>query len=89
MTDYLIWFQVASFTGEQQAISKYSKLLVTAYKSGVHEGTAAGLGLGVAMMILFCSYAMAVWFGGRLILNNGYTGGQVINVIVAVLIGSL
>ncbi|MBA0743727.1 hypothetical protein Gogos_006386 [Gossypium gossypioides] len=80
---------VASFTGEQQAISKYSKLLVTAYKSGVHEGTAAGLGLGVAMMILFCSYAMAVWFGGRLILNNGYTGGQVINVIVAVLIGSL
>ncbi|KAH1073854.1 hypothetical protein J1N35_026182 [Gossypium stocksii] len=80
---------VASFTGEQQAISKYSKLLVTAYKSGVHEGTAAGLGLGVAMMILFCSYAMAVWFGGRLILDNGYTGGQVINVIVAVLIGSL
>ncbi|TYI50950.1 hypothetical protein E1A91_D12G139900v1 [Gossypium mustelinum] len=80
---------VASFTGEQQAISKYSKLLVTAYKSGVHEGTAAGLGLGVAMMILFCSYGMAVWFGGRLILNNGYTGGQVINVIVAVLIGSL
>ncbi|KAG4170025.1 hypothetical protein ERO13_A12G120200v2 [Gossypium hirsutum] len=80
---------VASFTGEQLAISKYSKLLVTAYKSGVHEGTAAGLGLGVAMMILFCSYGMAVWFGGRLILNNGYTGGQVINVIVAVLIGSL
>ncbi|GMI69506.1 P-glycoprotein 21, ATP-binding cassette B21 [Hibiscus trionum] len=80
---------VASFTGEKQAISNYNKFLVTAYKSGVNEGTAAGLGVGVVMLIVFCSYALATWFGGRMILERGYTGGQVNNVIMAVLIGSM
>ncbi|XP_058085069.1 ABC transporter B family member 21-like [Magnolia sinica] len=80
---------VASFTGEKQAIKKYDKSLKKAYNSGVQEGLAAGLGLGSALFILFCSYALAVWFGSRMILNKGYTGGDVINVIIAVLTGSM
>ncbi|KAJ0110910.1 hypothetical protein Patl1_00782 [Pistacia atlantica] len=80
---------VASFTGEKQAISNYNKFLVTAYKSGVHEGFAAGLGLGLIIALIYCSYALAVWYGGRLILNEGYTGGRVLNVIIAVLTGSM
>ncbi|KAK3404266.1 hypothetical protein EUGRSUZ_K00570 [Eucalyptus grandis] len=80
---------VASFTGEKQAIATYDKFLVDAYKSGVHEGMAAGFGLGTAFLIIFCSYALAIWFGGKMILEKGYTGGQVLNVIVAVLTGSM
>ncbi|KAI3440972.1 uncharacterized protein J3R85_003013 [Psidium guajava] len=80
---------VASFTGEKLAIATYNKFLVDAYKSGVHEGMAAGLGLGSAMLIIFSSYALAIWFGGKMILEKGYTGGQVLNVIVAVLTGSM
>ncbi|KAJ6390793.1 hypothetical protein OIU77_024913 [Salix suchowensis] len=80
---------VASFTGEQQAISNYKKFLVTAYNSGVQEGLATGLGLGIVMLVVFCSYALAIWFGGKMILEKGYTGGNVINVIVAVLTGSM
>ncbi|GMJ09270.1 P-GLYCOPROTEIN 4, MULTIDRUG RESISTANCE 4, ARABIDOPSIS P-GLYCOPROTEIN 4, ATP-binding cassette B4 [Hibiscus trionum] len=80
---------VASFTGEKQAIKNYDESLVTAYKSGVQEGTAAGLGVGLVMLIVFCSYALAVWFGGKMILEKGYTGGQVLNVIMAILIGSM
>ncbi|KAF8394745.1 hypothetical protein HHK36_020962 [Tetracentron sinense] len=80
---------VASFTGEKQAISKYNKSLTSAYKSGVHEGLAAGFGLGSVMFIIFCSYALAVWFGAKMIIEKGYNGGEVINVIVAVLTGSL
>lgn len=80
---------VASFTGEKQAMSDYKKFLVIAYNSGVQEGLAAGTGLGVVMLIVFCSYALAVWYGGKLILEEGYSGGQVVNVMVAVLTGSL
>ncbi|XP_043709889.1 ABC transporter B family member 21-like [Telopea speciosissima] len=80
---------VASFTGEKLAIIAYNKSLNNAYLSGVHEGLASGLGLGSVMCIIFCSYALAVWYGARLIIDRGYTGGIIINVIVAVLTGSL
>ncbi|XP_040990027.1 ABC transporter B family member 11-like isoform X2 [Juglans microcarpa x Juglans regia] len=79
---------VASYTGEKEAITKYKKSLTEAYKSGVQEGLAAGLGIGAAMFIIFCSFALAIWFGGKMILEKGYTGGDVINVFFAALIGS-
>ncbi|KAJ8898756.1 hypothetical protein K2173_005042 [Erythroxylum novogranatense] len=80
---------VASYTGEKRAVNDYNKFLVNAYKSGVHEGLAAGIGLGAVMFIVFSSYSLAVWYGSKLILQNGYEGGQVINVIVAVLTASM
>ncbi|XP_074310728.1 ABC transporter B family member 21-like [Silene latifolia] len=80
---------VASFTGEKQAISQYNKSLVNAYKSGVKEGMAAGTGLGVVMFVIFCSYALAIWYGARMVLKGHYTGGDVISVIIAVLTGSM
>ncbi|CAI0469815.1 unnamed protein product [Linum tenue] len=80
---------VASFTGEKQSIENYKKHLVTAYKSGASEGLATGLGLGMLMFIMFASYGLAIWFGGKMILEKGYTGGEVLNVIIAVLTGSM
>ncbi|GMY17158.1 ABC transporter B family member 11-like [Fagus crenata] len=80
---------VASFTGEKQAITKYNKFLVKAYKAGIHEGLAAGFGLGTVMLVVFCSYSLAIWFGAKMILDRGYTGGEVLNVIIAVLTGSM
>ncbi|XP_050237901.1 ABC transporter B family member 21-like [Mercurialis annua] len=80
---------VASFTGERQAISNYMKLLDAAYISGVGGGTASGIGLGVVNLVLFCTYSLSVWFGGRMIVEKGYTGGNVLNVIAAVLVGSM
>ncbi|XP_026394658.1 ABC transporter B family member 11-like [Papaver somniferum] len=80
---------VASFTGENQAIVKYDKSLTKVYKSGVQEGIVAGLGLGSTFSVLYCSYALAVWFGAKMINQKGYMGGDVINVIVALLSGSM
>ncbi|KAM5561877.1 ABC transporter B family member 4 [Rosa sericea] len=80
---------VASFTGETQAITNYKKYLVDAYKSGVHEGLAAGLGFGMFMLVMLSSYGLATWFGAKMVLERGYKGGAVVNVIVAVLAGSM
>lgn len=41
------------------------------------------------MLIVFGSYALAVYFGAKLILDKGYTGGEVMNVIIAVLSASM
>ncbi|KAJ8898742.1 hypothetical protein K2173_004961 [Erythroxylum novogranatense] len=80
---------VASFTGEKQAIDNYKQFLIAAYKSSVYEGFASGLGFGTALSAAFCTYSFTVWFGAKMILEKGYTGGKVLNVLVAVLTGSL
>ena len=81
--------QVASFTGEKQATAKYNQSLIKAYKTGVKEAIASGLGFGSLYFIIICSYGLAVWYGGKLIIEKGYTGGEVVTVIFAVLTGSM
>ncbi|XP_020251903.1 ABC transporter B family member 11-like [Asparagus officinalis] len=80
---------VVSFTGEKQAIENYTRLVKRAYKSAVQEGIASGLGVGCVLLILFGSYALAIWFGSKLIVKKGYTGGSVINVMTAVMTGGM
>ncbi|KAF8387606.1 hypothetical protein HHK36_026259 [Tetracentron sinense] len=80
---------VASFTGEKQAIASYNASLMSAYKSGIHGGLTSGIGIGSIFCISYCSYALATWFGAKLILDKGYTGGDIINVLLAVLTGSM
>ncbi|KAJ0788784.1 putative ABC-type xenobiotic transporter [Helianthus annuus] len=79
---------VASFTGEKQAIANYDKSLAKAYKAGVQEGLVSGLGGGIFMFCVFSCYSLTIWFGGKLIIEKGYTGGQVINVMLAVMLSS-
>ncbi|XP_027187283.1 ABC transporter B family member 11-like isoform X3 [Cicer arietinum] len=80
---------VASFTGEKQAIAQYNQSLTKAYKIGVQEGLAIGLGLGTIRLFVYCTYALAVWFGGKMVLEKGYSGGDVMGVFNAILTGSL
>ncbi|KAK9987273.1 hypothetical protein SO802_032224 [Lithocarpus litseifolius] len=80
---------VASFAGEKQAITNYCKFLEYAYKSAVYEGLAAGVGIGVVVLVVFGSYGMAVYIGAKFILTKGYTGGKVMNILVAVLTSSM
>ncbi|CAH8390935.1 unnamed protein product [Eruca vesicaria subsp. sativa] len=80
---------VASFTGEKQATSSYKELINLAYKLSVKQGLSTGLGWGVMFFVFFCSYALAIWFGGEMILRKGYTGGAVINVMIIVVASSM
>ncbi|KAK9062090.1 hypothetical protein SSX86_019275 [Deinandra increscens subsp. villosa] len=79
---------VVSFTGEKQAIAKYEKSLTKAYRAGVQEALVSGLGSGVFMFCAFCCYSLTIWFGGKMIIEKGYTGGRVINVMLAIMISS-
>ncbi|KAL0697232.1 hypothetical protein Bca4012_053354 [Brassica carinata] len=80
---------VASFTGEKEAINKYKKFITSAYRSSIQQGFSTGLGLGIMLFVLFSSYALAIWFGGKMILEKGYTGGAVINVLIIVVAGAM
>lgn len=78
-----------SFTGESRAISEYKEHLKISYKSAVHQGIAGGLGVGSLLLIVFCSYGLAVWYGAKLIIEKGYTGGYIINVLMAIMTGAM
>ncbi|CAI9104867.1 OLC1v1003651C1 [Oldenlandia corymbosa var. corymbosa] len=80
---------VASFTGEKLAVASFKKSLEKAYKSSVQESIAVGLGFGTVFGIVFFSYGLAIWFGARLIAEGKHTGGEILNVIIAVLTGSM
>ncbi|XP_028778657.1 ABC transporter B family member 11-like [Neltuma alba] len=75
---------VASFTGEKQAITQYDKSLIKAYRAGVVEGAASGCGFGAARFFMFSSHALGAWYGGKMVLEKGYTGGQVMSIFFAI-----
>ncbi|KAK2642699.1 hypothetical protein Ddye_024462 [Dipteronia dyeriana] len=80
---------VASFTGEKRAIENYDKKLQVAYTAAAHQGLTSGLGLGTLLFIVSGSYGLAVWYGSKLIIDKGYNGGIVINVIMAIMTGGM
>ncbi|KAL5716448.1 ABC-type xenobiotic transporter [Ranunculus cassubicifolius] len=80
---------VASFTGESHAIDKYNRSIATAYASTVKQGLATGIGVGITMLSIFCTYGLAVWYGSKMIIEKGYSGGHVINVIFAIMTGAM
>ncbi|KAK4489249.1 hypothetical protein RD792_005046 [Penstemon davidsonii] len=80
---------VASYTGEKQAIKKYDDRVAIAYAQSVKQGMASGFGIGLLLLIVFSTYGLAVWYGAKLIINEGYKGGDVINVIMCILTGGI
>ncbi|KAL1288929.1 hypothetical protein HN51_057383 [Arachis hypogaea] len=80
---------VASFTGEKKAIEKYNIKLKVAYTTMVQQGMASGIGLGALLFIIFSTYGLAMWYGSKLIIERGYNGGTVINVIIALMTGGM
>ncbi|XP_048137539.1 ABC transporter B family member 11-like [Rhodamnia argentea] len=80
---------VTSFTGEKQAIAMYKESMTKAYESGVHEGLVLGMVSGTLTFIMLCTYGLAIWFGGKMILEKGYTGGDIVIVVASVLTGSM
>ncbi|WOL11749.1 ABC transporter B family member 4 isoform X2 [Canna indica] len=80
---------VVSFTGEERAVDLYKKSIRTARVSSVQESVASGLGMGSVFLVVFCSYGLATWYGGKLIIDRGYSGGVVVNVMVAVMVSGM
>lgn len=78
--------QVASFSGESGAITKYNSKLQAAYGAAARQGLASGVGLGLMLLITFSMFGLTIWYGSRLIIYKGYNGGDVANVIIAIMI---
>ncbi|KMZ57070.1 hypothetical protein ZOSMA_89G00200 [Zostera marina] len=79
---------VVSFNGEKKAVDSYNQNLKIAESKSRRQEFGKGLSSGVAISFIYFGWALGVWYGGRLILNSGYTGGKVVNIILSVLTSS-
>ncbi|CAB4481222.1 uncharacterized protein OCT59_003157 [Rhizophagus irregularis] len=79
---------VISFGGEKRELARYKNKLDDAYKTGVKKAFISGTGLGAMMGIMFGSYGLAFWFGSILVVRGEQTGGEVLNVFFAIIMGA-
>ncbi|KAM9487233.1 bile salt export pump-like [Clarias gariepinus] len=80
---------VFAFGGEEKEIERYDKNLEEAQTWGVKKGIIIGIFHGFLWCIIFLSYALAFWYGSKLIIDTKeLTPGTLIQVFVGVLMGA-
>ncbi|KAI3917156.1 hypothetical protein MKX01_003605, partial [Papaver californicum] len=80
---------VLSFVGESRALKAYSSALRISQKIGYKTGFAKGMGLGATYFVVFCCYALLLWYGGYLVRHDYTNGGLAISTMFAVMIGGI
>ncbi|XP_045798721.1 ABC transporter B family member 1 [Trifolium pratense] len=80
---------VLAFVGESRALQGYSSALKVAQKLGYKTGLAKGMGLGATYFVVFCCYALLLWYGGYLVRHHETNGGLAIATMFAVMIGGI
>ncbi|KAH7848867.1 hypothetical protein Vadar_009448 [Vaccinium darrowii] len=76
---------VYSFVGESRSIEAYSKSLQNALKLGKKSGFAKGIGVGFTYALLFCAWALLLWYAGILVRHHGTNGGKAFTTIINVI----
>ncbi|NXJ88201.1 ABCBB protein, partial [Corythaixoides concolor] len=81
---------VAAFGGEKKEVERYDNNLVFAQHWGIRKGVIMGLFTGYMWLIIFLCYALAFWYGSKLVLEEEeYSPGTLLQVFFGVLVGAL
>ncbi|KAL0314556.1 UNVERIFIED_CONTAM: ABC transporter B family member 13 [Sesamum angustifolium] len=75
---------VYSFVGEEKAIETYSKSLENALKLAKKTGIAKGIGIGFTYGLLFCAWALLLWYASMLVRHGHANGGKAFTTIINV-----
>ncbi|XP_030885490.1 bile salt export pump [Leptonychotes weddellii] len=81
---------VAAFGGEKKEVERYEKNLVFAQRWGIRKGIVLGFFTGFMWCLIFLCYALAFWYGSKLVLEDGeYTPGTLVQIFLSILLGAL
>lgn len=61
---------VIAFGGQRKEMDRYEKNLVFAKDNNIRRSMFTGIGFGLLWFFIYGSYALAFWYGVRLILNE-------------------
>ncbi|GKV06704.1 hypothetical protein SLEP1_g18558 [Rubroshorea leprosula] len=79
---------VYSFTAERRIIERYSAVLDGITKLGIKQGIAKGLAIG-STGISFAIWSFLAWYGSRLVMYKGESGGRVYAAGISFVLGGL
>ncbi|XP_063789643.1 bile salt export pump-like [Pseudophryne corroboree] len=81
---------VAAFGGEKKESERYDNNLEDAQVWGIRKGTIIGLFQGYMWFIIFLCYALAFWYGSKLVIDTKeLTPGSLLQVFFGVLVGAM
>ncbi|XP_032211751.1 bile salt export pump isoform X1 [Mustela erminea] len=81
---------VAAFGGEKKEVERYEKNLVFAQRWGIRKGIVMGFFTGFMWCLIFFCYALAFWYGSKLVLDDGeYSAGTLVQIFLSILLGAL
>ncbi len=47
---------------------------------GIKKGLVTGVAAGMIWILIFGAFALAFWYGTQLVINEGYLGGDILQV---------
>ena len=81
---------VAAFGGETSEVARFEKELLPAKVGGIRSGTRIGAAWGVLNFFYPCLYALALWFGGHILMsaeNASFEPIRIITVMISMMVG--
>ncbi|KAG2226169.1 hypothetical protein INT45_003314 [Circinella minor] len=80
---------VFSFSLQNRFALRYEEKLVKARIVGVKRGIHLGLGFACFLFVLFATYGLSFWYGGKLVGDGKMTGATVLIVFFSMIIGAM
>ena len=80
---------VYAFVGEEKAVNSYSNSLKKALKLCKRSGLAKGLGVGLTYSLLFCAWALLLWYASLLVRHGKTNGAKAFTTILNVIFSGL
>ncbi|KAH9290781.1 hypothetical protein KI387_034898, partial [Taxus chinensis] len=79
---------VFSFVGEETTMTRFAEALNGTVKLGIKQGLVKGMAVG-SSGVVFCIWAFIAWYGSRLIMYHGASGGRVFATGTTLIMGGL
>ncbi|KAH9321487.1 hypothetical protein KI387_016126 [Taxus chinensis] len=79
---------VFSFVGEEGTLTKFPEALNGSVTLGIKQGMVKGIAVG-SMGVTFCTWALLSWYGSRLVIYHGVSGGKVFASGMTIIMGGL
>ncbi|XP_065848646.1 putative ABC transporter B family member 8 isoform X1 [Euphorbia lathyris] len=79
---------VYSFTAEKRIVERYSGILERTSKLGIRQGIGKGIAVG-STGLAFAIWAFLAWYGSRLVMYKGESGGRIYAAGISFILGGL